>query len=244
MRKHALTKHAFAVICVLFALTGIHGSAAQAPPPTAAGHWEGGIQTPGEGLSIAVDLARTGDTWEATIDIPAQSLKAFPLSGVAVRGENVGFAMPRLPGNPQFKGTVAKDGKQIVGEFRQAEQMFPFTMRRTGDATIERPPASTPVGSEFIGAWEGTLDANGQKLRLVLKLANTPAGPASASIISLDQGGAEIPAATVVQTGARLKVLLPAIAGTFEGEHKDAVLTGTWTQGPGTLPLVLTKQKP
>jgi hypothetical protein len=239
-----MRKHSFAVTCGLFALAVMARAAGQGPVPTAAGHWEGMIQTPGEGLKIAIDLARTGEAWEATIDIPQQGLKAFPLSGVAVQVENVAFAMSGVPGSPEFKGTIAKDGKEISGEFRQAGQMFPFTLARTGDAKIERPPASTPVAAELVGSWEGTLDAKGQKLRLVLKLANTPAGPASASMVSLDQGGVEIPATAVVQSGTRLKVLLPAIAGTFEGEHKDGRLTGTWTQGPAALPLVLTKQKP
>jgi len=75
-------------------------------------------------------------------------------------------------------------------------------------------------------------------LRLVVKLSNGPDGVARGTMISLDQGGAEIPIAAVVQTGSHLKLVVQVIAGTYEGDFKDGQLTGNWTQGPGTLPLV------
>jgi hypothetical protein len=40
-----------------------------------------------------------------------------------------------------------------------------------------------------------------------------------------------------------LKLLVPAVSGTYEGDLKDGELTGTWTQGPRTWPLVFKRSK-
>ncbi len=86
--------------------------------------------------------------------------------------------------------------------------------------------------------WEGALDVNGITLRLTLKLANVDGG-ATGTLISLDQGDAEIPLRVIEQTNAHLKFTVPAVGGSYEGDLKDGQLVGTWTQGPGTLPLEL-----
>jgi hypothetical protein len=59
----------------------------------------------------------------------------------------------------------------------------------------------------------------------------------------IGKGGTEIPIASVVQTGSRLTLALPTISGSYDGELKDGVLTGKWTQGPNTRPLVFKKQE-
>jgi len=215
------------------------GQAAQAP----SGHWEGAIQIPGQELKIEIDLQKSADKWEGTIAIPAQNLKGFPLSGISVKADAIGFAMKGVPGDPMFKGTLSKDSKTISGDFSQGGGTIPFAVTRTGEAKIDPVPKSTPVTKDLEGSWEGSLDVDGKTLRLVLKLANQPNGPATATLVSVDQGGAEIPVAAVVQTGSQLKVLVPVIVGNYEGELKDGVLTGKWTQGPRTWPLVFKRAK-
>jgi hypothetical protein len=201
-----------------------------------AGHWEGAIQVPSQELKIEIDLARTGEKWDGTISIPAQNLKAFPLSAITVLGDKVSFAMQGVPGEPQFKGEV-KEAKTLAGEFSQGGGTVPFTLTRTGDAKIEPLPKSTPITKELEGSWEGALDVNGTILRLVLKLSSQ-AGSSTGTLVSVNQGGVEIPIPAVIQTGTHLKLIVRAIAATYEGDLKDGQLTGTWTQGPGTLPLV------
>ena len=85
---------------------------------------------------------------------------------------------------------------------------------------------------------------NGTILRLVIKLSNDPGGAATGSLISLDQGGAEVALAGIVQTGSHLKVMIPVVGGTYEADLKDGQLTGTWSQGPGHLPLALKRKVP
>lgn len=209
------------------------------PAASPSGHWEGALQVPGQELKIEIDLARSGEKWEGTISIPAQNLKAFPLSAITIQRDSVGFALNGIPGSPQFKGTLSKDGKSLSGEFSQGGGTLPFAVARTGDAKIEPPPKGTPITKELEGSWEGSLDVGGTILHLLLKLSNRPDGGATGTMVSVDQGGTEVPVAAVVQTGSHLKVVVQAISGIYEGDLKDGQLTGTWTQGPGAWPLVL-----
>jgi hypothetical protein len=207
------------------------------PATGPAGHWEGAIQIPGQELKIEIDLAGAGDKWDGTITIPAQNLKGFPLSAITVRGDTVSFAIKGVPGGPQFTGVV-KDAKTLSGEFSQGGGTVPFALTRTGDAKIEPLPKSTPITKDVEGSWAGALDVDGKILRLALKLSNQADGVATGTLVSVDQGGAEIPIVAVTQTGTHLKLVVRAIAGTYEADLKDGQLIGTWTQGPGTWPLV------
>jgi hypothetical protein len=213
-------------------------------PASPSGHWEGSIEVPGQPLKIEIDLKKSGEKWDGTIAIPAQNLKGFPLSAIAVQGETVSFGLSGIPGNPAFKGSISKDGKSLAGDYSQGGGTMAFAVTRTGEAKIEPPPKSTPITKELEGSWEGALDVNGTILRLVFKLSNGTGPGATGTLVSLDQGGVEIPVTAVVQTGSHLKVLVQSIAGTYVGDLKDGQLTGTWMQGPGTLPLVLKRTGP
>ena len=79
---------------------------------------------------------------------------------------------------------------------------------------------------------------NGKTLRLNLKLINQD-GAATGMLISVDQGGAEIPLSSIVQTDAHLAFTVPGVGGSYEGDLKDGQIVGNWTQGPGSLPLTL-----
>jgi len=214
-------------------------------PPSAtgpAGHWEGTIQVPGQELGIQVDLAARDNTWGGQITIPAQHIKALPLTGVTVDANAVTFGMKSIPGDPVFKGTVAKDSKTISGEFSQSGATLPFTLAWKGEARLESAPKNSPITKELEGSWDGSLNAGGTVLRLVLKLSNSDAG-ATGTLISLDQGAAEIPVTTITQTGSHVTIGVSAIGGTFGGAMKDGQLSGTWAQGSVTLPLVFTRSQ-
>jgi hypothetical protein len=229
------------VAWLAFVVLGMGAARPLAQAPSASGHWTGTIEVPGQPLQIEVDLKpSSGQDWIGTISIPAQNLKAFPLSAVQVQGRQVSFAMPQVPGSPTFKGELTADGAGILGDFTQGEGKTTFELKRAGEASIAPPPKSTPIAKELEGQWSGTLEAGGQQLRLTLKLANG-ADSATGSIVSVDQGGAEIPIASIVQTGSHLELGLPAIGGTFSGDLKDGKLAGEWKQGPGTLPLTFTR---
>jgi hypothetical protein len=222
----------------------VSSGVASAQPATApSGHWEGAIQVPGQALKIEIDLDGSGDKWKGTINVPVQGLKGFPLSGISVQNEAVTFAMKGVPGDPLFKGTVSPDATTLSGTFSQGGGSVPFALTRTGEAKFEPLPKSTAVGKDLEGSWEGTLDADGTRLRLTVKLMNEPNGTAAGMLISIDQNGAEIPIAAVVQTNSHLTLHVPSVVGRYEGDFKDGQLTGQWTQGPKTWPLVFKRSQ-
>jgi hypothetical protein len=212
--------------------------------PSASGHWTGVLTTPATPLDVEVDLQPgTPPAWVGTISIPAQNLKAFPLSSIAVEGTSVSFVMANVPGTPTFKGTLSADGTTLSGTFAQGAGTLPFSMTRKGDAVITPPAKSTVITKDLEGTWNGALEAGGRTLRLTLKLANAADG-ATGSIVSLDQGGTEIAIATITQAAAHLTLEVPTIAGSYSGDLKDGKLVGTWTQGPGSLPLEFVRAAP
>ncbi len=228
----------------LLLLTGaLAASYLLAQPAPGAGHWEGKIQTPGPEIGILVDLAKSADAWKGAISIPEQNLKNFPLSDISVSGGAVRFAMKGVPGDPAFDGKIGGGGKTISGAFVQGGTQMTFTLTRTGEANVEE-PSNKPLDKRFTGTWEGTLDAMGTKLRLVCKLENKE-GAAAGTLTSVDQGNAEIPIPSITQAGSSLVLEIPSIGGTYKGDLNEAgtQLTGTWTQGPGSLPLVFTKKQ-
>ncbi len=93
------------------------------------GHWEGAIEVPGQPLVFDVDFlsddhgALTGD-----ISIPIQNLRDFDLEGLVVDGREIRFAMPGIPGDPSFEGTLDEDGDTIAGTFRQGGAELPFEL--------------------------------------------------------------------------------------------------------------------
>lgn len=133
-------------------------------------------------------------------------------------------------------GRVAIAGKKMTLAFAE-----PGETVRPGGMSGETLTLTklTPIGKELEGAWEGTLDAASGPLRLVLKLSNGPNGLGTGTLVSVDQGGREAPIAAVPVSGSYVEVIIPVIRATFEGELKDGVLTGTFTQGPKARPLVL-----
>lgn len=88
------------------------------------------------------------------------------------------------------------------------------------------------------GSWQGTLDAAGTKLRLVLNVTKSEAGIYGGKLDSLDQG-ATIPIDTITVNTDAVRVEIKSVAAVFEGvlNKERTELTGTFTQGGQPFPL-------
>lgn len=95
------------------------------------------------------------------------------------------------------------------------------------------------------GNWQGTLNA-GKELRIVFVIANATGGALNATIYSIDQGAQGIPATTVTLQDNTLRIAIARINGGFAGNlnANGSVITGTWTQGSASMPLVLNRATP
>lgn len=118
---------------ILFVIFGAAGAPRAAEPPTLAGHWEGAIELPGTKLDVDLDFVLEAGAWKGDITIPAQNARNLLLTGIAVDGAKVAFAIRDVPGNPSFKGEFAPDGLAITGTMTQSGQSFPFAVKKGAD---------------------------------------------------------------------------------------------------------------
>jgi uncharacterized protein (TIGR03435 family) len=100
------------------------------------------------------------------------------------------------------------------------------------------------LGQNFTGTWQGGLKApqapNGE-LRIVLKIHTTDKDLLAAEIYSIDQNPTPINAESVKTSGHGIKINIPTLNGTFEGNlsNDGNTITGEWSQGePHPLTLV------
>ncbi|MFT3729446.1 MAG: serine hydrolase domain-containing protein [Terricaulis sp.] len=100
--------------------------------------------------------------------------------------------------------------------------------------------AKAQTASGFEGEWNGDLHTPGGTLRLHLVIG---AGPV-ATMFSVDQGNARIPAAEVHIDGAVISMTFPAVNASYTGSLANGRISGQFTQGarlpldftPGPLP--------
>jgi hypothetical protein len=230
------TASLFAITALL--ITGTLSISAQDGPR---GHWSGSVEVPGQSLAMEVDLDHVTSGWIGSVSIPAQNASGIPLDAISFTNGKCTFHIKGAPGDPTFVGTLSPDGKTMAGDLTQGPGKFPFKFARAGEPRVEVAMSSPPLAKEYLGDWEGTLDA-GQALRLILKMSND-AGGAKAVLVSVDQGGAEIPVSAIEQKNSKLTLGIKAIDGQYQAEinKEGSELNGTWTQGGNDLPLKLRK---
>ena len=209
------------------------------------GHWSGSIDLPAGSLDLEFELAKSSaGEFFGTVTIPDQGVKAVPLTNIVVTDRSVGFQIIQsAQGDNVFEATLASAEKAMTGTFTHKPYAMNFHVSRTGDAALAPPGGSTPVEKALEGEWTGALDVQGQTLHVALTISTLADGTASATLVSVDQGNLRIPANSVVQHGVDVSLDVRMVGGTFAGVHDVGThqLKGTWTQGPLTLPLTLTR---
>jgi hypothetical protein len=199
-----------------------------------AGHWEGSFSGPNGPVVVQVDLSVNAQGTLVGM-LATGEVQGVPLSQVAVEGRVVRFEIPSA--SARFSGTLADDDKSIAGEFINQAGAAPSVLTRTGDARVAAPLKSARVGSELEGSWNGILEVDGRKKRLVLQMINQPDGTAVATIISVDDGSVALPV-TVVQNGRNVRVEVRLNGGVYVSSLSDAnELSGTYTEKGIEFPL-------
>lgn len=221
---------------VIAAITLLAASGAQAQT----GHWKGTIEIPNNPADFELDIARNarGEFYgTATAGVDKVTI---PLQKIAIDGRRLTFyARTDQPMQAQLSET----GDVATGTATLAGYELPFTMGRTGDARLEPQPTSPTVSKELEGVWKGALVAStGAQYHFVVTIANQPGGRATATSVSVDEGGLMLHLA-VAQDGANVKFSsrnVPiAFAGTLNAAGTE--LAGTFTQGGTSLPLAFTR---
>jgi uncharacterized protein (TIGR03435 family) len=121
-----------------------------------------------------------------------------------------------------------------------AQSSAPASSPTQGAATV----AQTPASQDIVGTWQGTLHApNGADLRIVNKIVKDDKGQLKVTDFSIDQTWRGFPATSSSFQDGVLKYAIEPINGSYEGKMSadGKTIIGTWTQGPGPTPLVLTR---
>ncbi len=171
---------------------------AAAQRPSLSGQWEGAVQVPGYDLRVVVDLTQQDKEWAGSITAPEFGMKGAPLSGIAVRHDDIEF---ELKGTASFKGHLGIDG-ELRGEYKQGGNSAPFLLKRVGDAHVDYPEPSSPISKDIQGEWKGEFQLLNSKINVILELPNggTPSAPAGELLI-VDWGNAKIPITLWKQEG-------------------------------------------
>lgn len=212
-------------------------ASASSPP---AARWEGKIQIPAREIKLVVDLAQDGQgQWIGSIIIPGFQVKGAPLSAIAVKDSSISFALKNAFGDPTFEGHLDSSG-MLTGDFKQAGNIAPFTLRNVGPPQVEAQPVSTPVQKELEGEWKGDMNFQGREIHVTIKLTNKPDGTAAGECVIVGRRENKVPVELVTQEGALLTMQM-ADGVTYEGRFKkdQNQIAGEYRQGPLELPLTL-----
>lgn len=207
------------------------------------GHWRGSIDVPQLGpVGIEFDLDQTAAGWIGSASVPLQGASGLPLDAVTFADGKASFRIKGVPGDPTYTGTLSADGKTLDGTWTQQGQSAALKLTRTGEAKVEVPKPSPAVAAQFVGKWEGAIDAGGTTLRIVLTISNEADG-AHAMLASPDQGNGQFPVTAIGQKGTKLTLDVRGIGGGYEGElsSQGDEIKGTWSQLGNGFPLVLKK---
>jgi len=206
-----------------------------------AGDWQGSLKVGGGELHLILHIAKAGDgALSGTLDSVDQGAKNIPLGPVSLANRKLSFSIDAIHGS--YAGTVNADGTSIDGTWTQGQDLPLVFTRAAATDTKKKPSAAAP--SDIDGAWLGTLDMGAAKLRIVFHFVNTESG-LTATADSPDQGAKGMPVTSVTRDGSSLKLEMKQLGAGFEGKIAPDLKTieGTFSQGGGTIPLVLKPTK-
>ena len=101
------------------------------------------------------------------------------------------------------------------------------------------------AGKGIEGEWEGTLEVQGQSIKIMVKISKEADGTLNATLDSPDQGAMDVPLDNVSFEDSTFSFELTSAQGTYEGKLKESgdIIEGEWSQGGMSLPLNLKRKE-
>jgi fermentation-respiration switch protein FrsA (DUF1100 family) len=221
---------------ILILATEVVAAAALVSAQDIAGDWQGTLSAGGAELRLVLHITKDDKgALKATLDSVDQNANGIPVSSISLKDSKLSLGVDAVHGT--YEGKVAADGATISGTWSQGQPLPLDFKRAAAPVKTEHKPAKP---SDIDGAWMGSLDTGGMKLRVVFHIVNTEDG-LTATLDSPDQGAMGLPVTTVTRDGASLKMEAKQLGGVFEGKiaADRSSIEGTWKQSGGNLPLVL-----
>jgi hypothetical protein len=215
------------------------------------GTWFGPITVAGSTLTVQFRF-KTDDKGElqGTFSIPDQGMNDVPVTDLEFAGGKLSLRIPRV-NNAPFTATLANN--QLTGAIKvpapgAPPDGVPLVLKKGEYAPpVHALKLTSEQYATLSGKWNGKLEItapDGQKrsLAIVLRFETNSGGQYVAFMDSPDQKATGIAVNEVTMVGDTFTAKVDQIKGTYTGKLAGKTLTGTWSQGPGTNPLVLTKQ--
>jgi hypothetical protein len=206
------------------------------------GHWESTSPLRVGVLGLSVDLLKRNDgEWVGSLSDPARKVFGIRVSAIVVKGDNIKFVSPDLPGTPSYDLVIRKNALQ--GTVSVEGNALPLSMKRTGKADVKVTPPNTAVSKELEGDWEGVLPGGRESVTFHFK--NWSDQTVEASVINPSLRGKTQAFARVMQSGAEVEFTLFIFGGTHKGtiNGEGTEMTGAWMQNPSAPPLPLKMRK-
>jgi hypothetical protein len=206
------------------------------------GYWKAGIAAErGMTNRIGLRIGRAADgTFGVLLDLLDRGALGISASGVGLTNSMARFEWQTF--RIVFEGKLDETGGRFIGNWRQQGKSTPVSFERLerpakvlSDDLSFTPDPKTP--DDIRGDWKGVLELpDNNKLRIVLRIGQTPDGTLGGTLASPDQGGGEMPMSQGSMTNHQVRLEWKSINGVYKGTiiNQGAVLEGTWEQmGPG-----------
>ena len=223
---------------------------ADGEPRDIRGFWEGAVEQGGGSLRLGLKVGLAPDgTYAATLDLLDQGAADLPTSSVAY--SNAAGKLDWQALQLTFEGKLSADGQQWAGDWKQRAKVLPVTFRRRDQPAKPLPEGlsftpSSGVIEDIRGEWSGALTIQGTKLRIVVKIGQTPDGQFAGSLLSPDQGGGEVPTTAIGYTNPVVRLEWRGIRGVYSGKLNadGSVFDGKWDQNGSGFDLQLSRARP
>jgi pimeloyl-ACP methyl ester carboxylesterase len=186
-------------------------------------------------MAAALPADKLASTWQSIIAQVGEFKSITGARQEEVQGHHVVFVSCHFAQH-DLDAKIAYDAQgRVAGLFFVPPQAKPATAPAV---------AKTAKPSDLAGDWQGTLALGAMNLRIVFHIKNADDG-FHATLDSPDQSAYGLPVSSVQLKEGAVKVESQKVNGVFEGTLSSdlSTLTGTWTQGAGSLPLTLKRVK-
>lgn len=203
------------------------------------GEWHGELDTPAGTMAVVYrfETSEAGD-YVAYRDNPDQGATGIPVTEAVLEGDTLTIKTAGPGGG--FSGKLA--GAAIQGEMTGPMGAIPLSLQK-GQYTPAVYPLELPLADQaaISGKWKGTLNTPQAELAIVLRFETGNDGAFYGYVDSPDQGvnGIKVTEAAIIGGELNLSTRFPRAR--YTGRLSGNEIQGQWQQGPGSMPLTLSK---
>ena len=191
-----------------------------------AGVWKGTIENNNSKITLIFSILEDNGKLTGTVESPERGSKPVALDNIKVTGNKIRFNIHADGGS--YDGNINNDKNSIDGLITLNSGNYPLVINKT-DAPLPEVKKETPLIKSF---WEGALNVNTIKLRLIIKAYIKDDGTMEGVLLSPDQSTQEMPLSSISVTDDSLKFAIAKKGLTYSGKLDKSKMTakGTFKQ--------------